>query len=362
MMFHRRITHWMGSLTLSGLVLLGATFFPAGEAARAEEARDSFDAVRSMLLRHSSGEYWLGLACQRPSAALRSQLQMGDGKGLVVRRVLPDSPADQAGLRSHDVILKFGETEVGKIRDLTRAIDERKDEETLVTFVRHAREQTAKVTPAKRQVGGARGGIDDTDADHVLRWLDETYWEAVRDFDQAIESEIDDDSVRFRFFHPGTVLEEELDRLGIELPQDLKIAITNPDHGPAKILIEKDGESWELSTDDIDWNELPAGMRRYVEFFLGDATADSEAKDPAVKNLPAADELPKIEFNEDHEEAETGSNDASRDDKTTARRGIEAQLETMEAQLHRLRQEFQQLLDERNNESTAEPRNPNRSE
>ena len=334
-MIHRRLKEWIGSLALSALVLMGATL------ARAEDTPDSLDAIRGMLLRHSPGEYWLGIACSRPSSTLRSHLRLAKGAGLVIQRVVPDSGADQVGLQTHDVILKFGTTDVGRIRELSQAIDERKDEETLVTFVRHGRERTVMVTPAKRKSGGAGQPDDSADAEQVLSWLEEMYEDAVRDYEDA-----DDNSLRFLFFHPGTMLDEESGRLGIKLPQDFKIAITSPDDGPAKILIEKDGESWELSTDDLDWNELPAEMQRYVEFFLGPGTRSRSS----VKEQPADGELPEVEFGLGGEDspAETSADKATLGD----REGLKTKLESMEEQLRRLREEFRQLRSKANENDT----------
>ena len=330
-MIHRRLKEWVGTLVLSVLMLMGASL------ARADDERDSLDAIRGMLLRHSPGEYWLGIACGRASSTLRSHLQLANGAGLVIQRVIPDSAADNAGLQTHDVILKFGTTDVGRIRELSQAIDERKGEETLLTFVRYGRKQTVRVTPAKRKSGGSGQRDDNADAEQVLRWLEEMYEDAVRDHEDT-----EDNSLRFRFFHPGTMIDEESDHLGIELPKDLKIAITNPDDGPAKILIEKNGESWELSTDDLDWNKLPAGMQRYIEFFLG----PNEQSHPSVKEQPADRELPKVEFGLDEADspAETSADKATSVD----REGLQTKLDSMEEQLRRLREEFRQLRNKAN--------------
>ena len=47
-------------------------------------------------------EYWLGLECYPAQDALRAQLNLEEGQGLVVHQVLPESPAAKAGIQHQD--------------------------------------------------------------------------------------------------------------------------------------------------------------------------------------------------------------------------------------------------------------------
>ena len=52
---------------------------------------------------------------------MRQQLRGGsDLKGVVIERVLPGSPADNAGLRPGDVILSVNRTEVQSVADVQK--------------------------------------------------------------------------------------------------------------------------------------------------------------------------------------------------------------------------------------------------
>jgi C-terminal processing protease CtpA/Prc len=49
----------------------------------------------------------LGVMIEPPSAVLADQLDLPKGQGLVIGQVMPDSAASKAGLKTHDILLKF---------------------------------------------------------------------------------------------------------------------------------------------------------------------------------------------------------------------------------------------------------------
>src|SRR5262249_49639876 len=58
-------------------------------------------------LRAFAGQGRLGIQVERPAPVLADQLDLPKGRGLVVVDVLPDSAAAKAGLKPHDIVLKF---------------------------------------------------------------------------------------------------------------------------------------------------------------------------------------------------------------------------------------------------------------
>jgi S1-C subfamily serine protease len=66
--------------------------------------------------------------------------------------VRPGSPAERAGLRSGDIIVRLGKTPVKNVYDYTYALGEmRAGEEVDVLIRRDSKEMTLKITPEKRQ-------------------------------------------------------------------------------------------------------------------------------------------------------------------------------------------------------------------
>lgn len=81
--------------------------------------------------------------------ALRGQMAefFGVKEGVLVRSVLKDTPADKAGLKAGDVILKIDDTKVTSPNEIGSAIRGMRDKKTFpVTVVREKREMTVNAT------------------------------------------------------------------------------------------------------------------------------------------------------------------------------------------------------------------------
>jgi len=67
------------------------------------------------------------------------------GKGALIREVIEDTPAQKAGLRAGDVIVKVGTTTVDDAADLTRALRDQDDGKVSVDVVRKGARRTVSV-------------------------------------------------------------------------------------------------------------------------------------------------------------------------------------------------------------------------
>lgn len=65
---------------------------------------------------------WLGVQIRPMSEEVAQVLGYDKGRGAVIDEVMPDSPAQKAGLKPGDIVLKFDDTEIAELRDLTRAV------------------------------------------------------------------------------------------------------------------------------------------------------------------------------------------------------------------------------------------------
>lgn len=89
---------------------------------------------------------WMGVRFEAVRPSLMRRTGLPDLNGVAVEEVLPDSPADKAGLRTGDVIRRFGNRPVRSTQDLLEAIMSRKpgDKVSIVVW-REGKEVTLSV-------------------------------------------------------------------------------------------------------------------------------------------------------------------------------------------------------------------------
>jgi membrane-associated protease RseP (regulator of RpoE activity) len=95
---------------------------------------------------------WLGVTTEASSDELRAQLSLGPGVGLTVFGVAPEGPAAQAGLKEHDVLVRFDDQilmDPDQLKNLVRA--KKSGERAKLTFLRKGREESAEATLSERE-------------------------------------------------------------------------------------------------------------------------------------------------------------------------------------------------------------------
>ncbi len=97
-------------------------------------------------------EYMIGLSCAPLNDGLRSELKLADGQGLVALNVFDDTPAEKAGIKEGDVLVKVGGKDVADIQDLVGAVQNAGKEKKKLTvqLIRDGKKQTVQVVPAER--------------------------------------------------------------------------------------------------------------------------------------------------------------------------------------------------------------------
>jgi serine protease Do len=65
---------------------------------------------------------WLGVQIQAVDEEIAAGLGMDDARGALIADVVSGSPAEKAGLKTGDVILRLNDVEVEHLKDLTRAV------------------------------------------------------------------------------------------------------------------------------------------------------------------------------------------------------------------------------------------------
>ena len=95
---------------------------------------------------------WMGVAADEVSEELRAQLPIESGAGLIVRSVIPDSPAAAANLQKNDVLLKLDDQLLTNPQQLRTLVGAKKDGDIVkVTYLRRGQESTTDVKLAMHE-------------------------------------------------------------------------------------------------------------------------------------------------------------------------------------------------------------------
>lgn len=78
----------------------------------------------------------------------------GVANGVMINNVRENSPAAKAGLKAGDIITECEGKSVKREMDLVRSINEKKEGDVTLTFVRNGNRQTITVTPEKSKESG----------------------------------------------------------------------------------------------------------------------------------------------------------------------------------------------------------------
>lgn len=224
----------------------------AGETA--EQPRRRRIVVQDVLIddteqRHEE-RHWIGLSCYPADETLRSQLKLGENEGLVVEALVPEGPADAAGVEAGDVLLKAGEATLSDVPDLAKAIADAGDKAVSLTLIRAGEKKTIEVTPAVRdEAGDAPGAPQPTEFRH---WI-ERAGAAMPHLAQRLGRDI-------LFLRAGPPMQ-------VEFPADLSLSITKSGNEPGKLTVKKGDQTWEVAENEL--GNLPDEVRGYIEMYLG---------------------------------------------------------------------------------------------
>ncbi len=227
-------------------------------------------------------DYWIGLACRPVPGALRAKRELPEGEGILVIEIVPDSPAAKAGIERGDVLLRAGKKPLGSIRDLIDAIDAANGVKLTLKVNRAGKVEKLTVTPEKR--------LKDVWPDHFVPIPGNADGQNLLELLGRMPSGwAGRGPMRFRFFHPGTILPPDA-AVRPPLPENMTVIITRKGAEPAKIEVRQAGEKWKVTENELD--ELPKKVRRHVERMLGRMPARWSVKVPAPADVPWFDFVP----------------------------------------------------------------------
>ena len=140
--------HFGISLVLTGGIALAQQATPAPPAVpEAPEPPDGPGAFSFFI----DGGSFIGVNAEDINKENMARYGMREARGVGITQVVKDSPAEKAGLRKDDVILKFEGSNVTSVRKLTRLVSEvAPDQVARLVISRGGGEQEVAVTVGKR--------------------------------------------------------------------------------------------------------------------------------------------------------------------------------------------------------------------
>ena len=114
----------------------------------------AIDTVYSLVTKGSESSPWLGVNTQTVTKSVKTQFGLSVDSGALVASVVSGGPAATAGLRTYDVIIKLGDTEIATSQELGTAMQSYSPGDTVViTFMRGQTTKTADVSLGQKPSG-----------------------------------------------------------------------------------------------------------------------------------------------------------------------------------------------------------------
>ena len=145
----RRISYLAISLSLTAGVVLAQQPTTPPAAPEAPAVAEPFGQAFTVMM---DGGSFLGVYAEDISRENMARYNLREVRGTGITNIVKDSPAEKAGLRKDDVILKFDGETVTSVRKLNRLVSEVAPDQTArLTISRGGSEQEVAVTIAKRK-------------------------------------------------------------------------------------------------------------------------------------------------------------------------------------------------------------------
>jgi membrane-associated protease RseP (regulator of RpoE activity) len=97
-------------------------------------------------------EYYIGISVNAADDAIRAQLGLPAGQGVVVGEVVGGSPAEKAGIKKHDIVLELNGKPLDKPETLAHQVQAAKDHPITLRLLRAGKPVVITVTAAMRKM------------------------------------------------------------------------------------------------------------------------------------------------------------------------------------------------------------------
>src|SRR6266853_925922 len=166
-MSRKKLALIVGLIVSAGAIASGIVYAQEASTPQAQTLRALLDDVQESqepgarnLSFFLDGGAFLGVGTEDISKENMARYGVREVRGVGVTEVSKDSPAEKAGLRKDDVIVRFDGESVTSVRKLTRLINESSpDQNVRITISRGGAEQELSATLGKHKMDNLFGGM-----------------------------------------------------------------------------------------------------------------------------------------------------------------------------------------------------------
>ena len=230
--------------------------------------------------------------------------------GVRITRVMDDSAAEKAGLKTGDVVTAVNDQQLESIKELIDAAFQSKGKKITLKITRDGEEKKIEVVP--KQVTVQIPNLQVPQFDFDFKQIPKNLHGSLKEYQKAIE--------KFKLS---------------ELPDNVSITITKTGKNPTEITVSRNDDVWKIKEDEID--ELPKDLRPFVTRMLGNRPMIYMPNFKSLGDFAPGDARPQgFKFEFDNEKK------SDKSDKTTEPKS-RPKSDALEKQLERLMKRLEQL-------------------
>ena len=211
-------------------------------------------------------KYWIGLQ-GRPidNRVLRTQLQLAGDVGVAIESVMPDSPAEKAGLRQDDILVAVDGEPLADLSYLQSVVAEKHDKPIELKVLRLAKEEVFKITPEQIPAEMLQRLAAQQQQQNPMGMMQGGNFDP-----RALMEQLRQQGGQggMRMIGPGMIFGGQAGP-GAQVPNGVSVNVTRNGDGPATITVQKGDQTWTVQGDDAEAiAKLPEDVRPFVDQIL----------------------------------------------------------------------------------------------
>ncbi|MEW4564967.1 PDZ domain-containing protein [Bremerella sp. JC770] len=264
-----KVRHWF----MAAILATGVVAIPMMQVVTADDAANREVKVEAKQDEAAVKKYWLGVQLAPVPEILKKHVERLKDGGAMVAGVAPESPAEKAGLKAGDHVLKVNDTVISSPEQMVDLVRDSDGKALTVRVLRGLEIESIAVQPevAPQDMASSMPRI--------------------KRAPPGMEMQPGQPNARFRFFGPGQMVPPQvrLQALEQDMPQNMMIRVEREGDGPAKLHIEREGKSWDVTRENID--ELPEDLQEVAKRYL-------EQGGPVRNIIIGGQDVPFVELQE----------------------------------------------------------------